>query len=285
MSLRKPHRHRPHHPATPEALHRSNATLLNRLGRSRHDKQRLQWRNAVVRQNLSLVHQVAHRESQRTGLQFEDLRSVGYEGLIRAVERFDTSQGYALSSFAVPYIRGAMLLDRRDRQQPLRTPRRLRELQQRVERLQDKRRIAGLKPFTLELLAEQLNCPEERLAEASRMTRALKVCSLDQPVKDNDDAGKSLTLLDLQPSSEPGTGEPKDEQLSWLRQQLAQLSHQDQDLLEGRWIDGLTWQQLSRGLGCTSSQCRERANALLAQLQAAANRHQAAMAIKAATAV
>ena len=39
----------------------------------------------------------------------KDLEQIGYIGLIRAIERFDPSQGCAFSSFAVPYIRGEML--------------------------------------------------------------------------------------------------------------------------------------------------------------------------------
>ncbi|MFM7454720.1 MAG: sigma factor [Cyanobium sp.] len=78
---------------------------LSPLDGSRAAAARLQWRNALVSQNLGLVHMVANRESQRSGRPYDDLCSAGYEGLIRAVESFDTSRNVALSSFAVPYMR------------------------------------------------------------------------------------------------------------------------------------------------------------------------------------
>ncbi|MFM9102718.1 MAG: sigma factor, partial [Cyanobium sp.] len=145
---------------------------LSRHDGSRTAAARLQWRNALVSQNLGLVHMVANRESQRCGRPYDDLCSAGYEGLIRAVESFDTSRNVALSSFAVPYIQGAMRMDQRERQQPLRTPRRLRELQQRARGLQEKRRAAGLSPLPAAELAAALGCSLQPLQAAGGRCRA-----------------------------------------------------------------------------------------------------------------
>ena len=160
-------------PVRPAAARRSTGRpcqptreRLSRLDGSRAATARLQWRNALVSQNLGLVHMVANRESQRTGRPYDDLCSAGYEGLIRAVESFDTSRNVALSSFAVPYIQGAMRMDQRERQQPLRTPRRLRELQQRARGLQEQRRATGLSPLPPAALAAALGCSLRRLQEA-----------------------------------------------------------------------------------------------------------------------
>lgn len=260
----------------------TNQTLLRRLGDSRASAARLHWRNALVSQNLGLVHLVANRESQRTGRPFDDLCSAGYEGLIRAVECFDTSREIALSSFAVPYIQGAMRMDQRDRQQPIRTPRRLRELLQQARRLQAQRQAAGLQSLAAAELAAALGCSLERLEEAGAVQRALAVASLDQPV--GGDGDPPSCVLE-RTSTTAASGAESDGQLHWLRHQLAQLPAADRELVEGRWIDGLSWSALGQRLGCEGRLAQRRGETLLQQLQAAGSQPQASRASAAARAV
>ena len=122
--------------STPDAkqLRARNRQWLMAMAEAKQSQGRLHWRNAVVVHNLALVRQVANRLNYRGAHCFEELVSAGTMGLIRAVEAFDLKRDGSLSSFAVPYIRGAMLHDLRDHQQPLKTPRRLRELHQQIGR-------------------------------------------------------------------------------------------------------------------------------------------------------
>lgn len=85
-------------------------------------------RNRVVKLNAGLVRKVAHQLANQSPLPFEDLEQIGYIGLITAAERFDPTQGYAFSSFAIPYIKGEMLHFLRDRANAVRIPRRLQQL-------------------------------------------------------------------------------------------------------------------------------------------------------------
>jgi len=249
----------------------TNKTLLRRLGGSRAAAARLHWRNALVSQNLGLVHMVANRESLRSGRPFDDLCSAGYEGLIRAVECFDTSRNVALSSFAVPYIQGAMRMDQRERQQPLRTPRRLRELQQRARRLQEKRRAAGQSPLAVTELAEALGCSLARLQEADAVQRALGVTSLDQPLGDGDGEEQSGSWLEQISAPTPRSNDEDDSQLQWLRQRMGGLEPADRELLEARWIDGLSWSAVAERMGWDCRQCRQRAEVLRRALQGASS--------------
>lgn len=279
-------------PVRPAAARRSTGRpcqptreRLSHLDGSRAAAARLQWRNALVSQNLGLVHMVANRESQRTGRPYDDLCSAGYEGLIRAVESFDTSRNVALSSFAVPYIQGAMRMDQRERQQPLRTPRRLRELQQRARGLQEQRRATGLSPLPPAALAAALGCSLRRLQEADAVRRALAVASLDLPLRgsDSEDAGESwLDQLSSAGSRAAGSGDP---QLLWLRRQLAGLAPADRELLEARWIDGLSWSAVAEQQGRNALDCRRRAEELRRSLQAASSQLEPSRARAAARAV
>jgi RNA polymerase sigma-B factor len=249
----------------------TNQTLLRRLGGSRAAAARLHWRNALVSPNLGLVHMVANRESLRSGRPFDDLCSAGYEGLIRAVECFDTSRNVALSSFAVPYIQGAMRMDQRERQQPLRTPRRLRELQQRARRLQEKRQAAGQPPLSGSELAAALGCSLARLQEADAVQRALGVASLDQPLGEGTGEEQSGSWLEQISAPTPRSRDEDDSQLQWLRRQMGGLEPADRELLEARWIDGLSWSAVAERMGRDCRQCRQRAEELRRALQGASS--------------
>jgi RNA polymerase sigma factor FliA len=68
-------------------------------------------RDAILRENLSLVHHVARQLSRSLAVEvdFDELVSAGTIGLMTAVKAFDATRGLAFSTFAVPRIRGAIL--------------------------------------------------------------------------------------------------------------------------------------------------------------------------------
>ena len=269
----------------PSQLHTRNRSWLEAMAASPDAATKLWWRNALVEHNLALVRMVAQRQSQRTGQPFDDLVSAGCLGLIRAVEAFDLRQTCNLSSYAVPFIRGAMLHDVRDHGQPLHTPRRLRELQQRARRRQEQRRSQGLAPLAAADLALELGCNTAQLEEASAVQRALQVRSLDAPLSgEGEQAG---TLLDqlaagstaaTSAGDDPTAGERVLE-AHWLQAQLSRLGGIEQRLLLGHWIEGLGWCELALEHKLSSRQARQRGEALLACLQENAIASNAAIAV------
>ncbi|MEX0587792.1 MAG: sigma-70 family RNA polymerase sigma factor [Cyanobium sp.] len=305
MSSARQRRQSPINPAQaelgPSQLHTRNRSWLQSMAASPDAPTRLWWRNALVRHNLGLVRMVAQRQSQRTGRPFDELVSAGGLGLIRAVESFDLRQTCNFSSFAVPFIRGAMLHDVRDHGQPLHTPRRLRELQQRARRLQEQQRGQGLAPLGAAALAEALGCRTAQLEEAAAVQRALQVGSLDAPLGgiDGEEAGcllDQLVAVDTsvsEISDESNATEPEfelqDEQgrEHWLHIQLARLGALEKRLVEGHWIEGLSWKELALELKLTSRDAQRQGDALLAWLQEMAgnNNGDSAMANRAAMAV
>ena len=281
----------------PSQLHTRNRSWLESMAASPDAATKLWWRNALVEHNLALVRMVAQRQSQRTGQSFDELVSAGCLGLIRAVEAFDLRQTCNLSSYAVPYIRGAMLHDLRDHGQPLHTPRRLRELQQRARRLQEQRRGQGLAPLTGAELASELGCSTAQLEEAGAVQRALQVRSLDAPLSGaGEQAGTLLDQLAAGSATETSTGDdpgdgPGDDsgddsvagervlEARWLQTQLSRLGGIEQRLLQGHWIEGLGWCELALELKLSSRQARQRGEALLAWLQENAIASSAAIAV------
>ena len=62
-------------------------------------------REALVRRYLPLAHRLARRY-MRSSEPFEDLQQVASLGLLKALDRFDSSRGRPFQSFAVPTMLG-----------------------------------------------------------------------------------------------------------------------------------------------------------------------------------
>jgi RNA polymerase sigma-B factor len=261
-----------------------NHVWLKAYAASRSQRLRLRWRDALVRANLPLVRQVAARVAPRTGLPFDDLAQVGSLGLIRAIEAFDPHRNVCFSSFAVPYIRGAIAHELRDRGSLLRIPRPLWELRQRATSLEQQlRRERGGGPARAEL-AERLGCPPEQLAEALALQQLTDPRSLDAPLAGEGGEGSPLCLLDLlaapaaESSAEIGEdhaddgddGDEESERCRWLRLQLDALPQELRELLTGRQLQGCSWVELGRSLGLSPRMAQRRHAAALARLQEAA---------------
>lgn len=240
---------------------------------------RLRWRNLLVEDNLPLVYSIARRQGADAGMAFDDLAQVGSLGLIRAVEAFDPDRNVSLSSFAVPYIQGAMRRERRDRQPLVRPPRPLWDLHQQVLGLQEARRRQGLDPLPPAALADRLACDPARLEEALAIRRAARVRSLDAPLGPGGGESEAAScLLDLlaAPASPcgdeaaAGESEARGAERQWLRQQLADLDPRERELLVGRLDGGCTWVELGRQLGMPARQAQRRHDAALDRLRRAA---------------
>ena len=285
-------------PARDSCRREDNSQLLRSLADCREALAQLHWRQALVVNNMALVQRIATRylrsSGSRGGADGDDLVSAGTLGLIRAVERFSLAGSNRLATFAVPFIAGAIRQHLRDHWQPIHTPRRLRELQQKARRLQEQRRGRGWRPLAEAELANELGCPPERLAEAQAVWRALQVASLDQPIglgQGADGAPDQVTLLDqlasehtytnsgassgaIAAASNPSSAAQRqaDPQLAWLWQKLRELPANDRLLVVELEIHGGGLKPVARHLGLSPQAARQRCNLLVAQLKQMANK-------------
>ena len=260
------------------ALARHNHQWLAAYANSTDEASRTHWRNLLVEANLGLVHSVAARYTGHSPLPFSDLTQVGCQGLIRAVEAFDGRRGRCLSTFAVPYVRGAIQHELRDRGAWMRPPRRLLDLHQRAKALQEQRRGAGLPPHNPRQLAAALQCSLGELEEAlilRQLSTPLSLDALQGQGQDSDGAGTWLDQL-ADPRSLPADEPPPrnrcdQEQGTWLRRQLNAMAPLHRDLLLGRVLLGCTWVELGRQLDLHPRMAERRCNAALRQLRGAAS--------------
>lgn len=184
---------------------------LELLKRSSDEAEKRALRDQLVRNNLPLVYAVIARMGRTLALPQEDLRQIGSLGLLRAIDAFEPARGRTLSSFAVPYIRGAIQHELRDRASLMRVPRPLWELRRRATVLQDRRRRLGQPQLAPAQLAEALDCSTPQVVEALQVSAVVEMRSLDAPTGgDSGDEATGRTLLELIPDPGSLAADPED---------------------------------------------------------------------------
>lgn len=220
--------------------------LLRQAYETNDEARRDELRSQVVLINRGVAESVAMRYRGR-GVATEDLYQVAYEGLTKAVQRFDAERRKDLLTFAVPTIRGELQRYFRDLGWTVRPPRRIQELQGRAN--QAFARLSqdlGREPTPDEVAAELgITTAEYRDSEAA--LGCFTPTSLDQP------AGESTaTVGDLI------VGEDDSQEASEARVMLApvvrDLSSRDRRILYLRFFEDRTQSEIGEDLGVTQMQ-------------------------------
>ena len=269
-------------PKGPGPMNQQNHCWLAAYASSADARSRIHWRNRLVEGNLGLVHSVAARFAATSPLPYADLVQVGCQGLIRAVEAFDNRRARCLSTFAIPYVRGAIQHELRDREAWIRPPRRIWELRQKARTFQEARRASGLHPLGQPELAAALGCTPAELDETERLQEVAHPLSLDALQSSSEEVDGAGTWLDqladphsVRTLADGETAQPQIEphrrpQLAWLRQQLNRLDPLQRDLVLARVLVGCSWVELGQQHGLHPRMAERRCSAALRQLRQSA---------------
>jgi len=133
----------------------------------------------LARANLRFVVNIA-KKYQNQGLPLPDLISEGNIGLLNAIDRFDVEKGYHFISYAVWWIRQAILKAICEKSRMIRLPlNRANELI-RIERMRREMEGEGHGPCGAEKIAARLDLDPNRVAELLHVSR--EQLSLDMPM-------------------------------------------------------------------------------------------------------
>lgn len=202
-------------------------------------------REAIVEQNINLVRSIVHRFTGR-GYEWDDLFQIGCIGLVKAIDRFDTSYSVKFSTYAVPMIIGEIRRFIRD-DNPIKVSRSVKELAFRIHRIQEKLQgVLGRDPTVAEIAEELLLPVQEVVAALEAVQPPTSIYS-----QSSRDDGDSVSLLDhlRRPLEHNG-----DFENLILREVINSLPAKEQAVINLRFFQDKTQSEIAEVIGLSQVQ-------------------------------
>lgn len=219
-------------------------------------------REVLIEKNLGLVHTIVRRFLGR-GVEPEDLFQIGTIGLMKAVDKFDTSYDVKFSTYAVPMITGEIKRFLRD-DGPVKVSRTIKENGVKVKMARQKLQGSEGREPTLQEIARETGLDVEDVVLA--MEASVEVESIYAAVYQDD--GSEVYLVDkvvrgrsgAVGSSAAGGCSSEDTEKEkllnhiLLKQLLDSLRPQDRELIQMRYFQNKTQMEVAAVLGVSQVQ-------------------------------
>ncbi|MFT4144518.1 MAG: RNA polymerase sporulation sigma factor SigF [Mobilitalea sp.] len=203
-------------------------------------------RDRLVTENVGLVWSIVRRFANR-GHEMEDLFQIGSIGLIKAIDKFDTTYDVRFSTYAVPMITGEIKRFLRD-DGMIKVSRSLKESATKIRVAREKfGNIHGRDP-TLEEIEEELGLARDEIVMA--LETGAEVESLYKTIYQGD--GSPIYLIDK-------LAETKDENEDLvdklaLKEIIASLDEKEQEIIKLRYFKDRTQTDIAKELGISQVQ-------------------------------
>lgn len=209
-------------------------------------------REEKIKNNIGLVHSIAGRFKGR-GVDYDDLFQNGCIGLIKAVDNFDESKGFAFSTYAVPVIMGEIKRTFRDGG-AIKVSRSLKEKAIKAQAMREHFINKELREPTVSEFSQMLDCTPEETAEILNVI--LPMISLNSSGEEGEDT------IDI-PVDE---SEQLFDRIS-VNQLVSRLSKTERDLIDMRFYKGYTQSKTAEALGVSQVQVSRKEKNILLKLR------------------
>jgi RNA polymerase sigma-B factor len=248
-------------PAARAERARRTAELFRQVAETDDPVRRQALLDEVVLINRCVAEAVAARYRGR-GVPQEDLEQSAFEGLVRAVHKFDPNLSTDLLTYAVPTIRGLVQRWFRDQSWMVRPPRSIQEMQWKVSRSASTlAQELGREPSHEEIRAD-LGCTADDVTEAVQALGCFQPSSLDRPV-----AGiLNTTLGDVIADQDEHLFDEVDAR-AVLEPALRGLPERDRRVLYLRFFEERSQKEIGAELGITQTQVSRLLDRILRDLR------------------
>ena len=228
-------------------VHHQEPTLSPQGARHRADQEL--DRGQLVESHLGLAHALARRYADR-GETTADLVQVASIGLVKAARRFDANRGILFSTYATASVLGELKRHFRSTRWKVHMPRRLQELALEVRDTEDSLTNRLRRMPTSAEIAETVKVTEEEVDEAVQARSTFSMLPLNGPsaYEGQDNGPKGRDVEDPTPTLE------RVEQRDFVRYLLGRLSDRERKVVELRFGDQLTQDQIGARLNMSQMQ-------------------------------
>ena len=203
-------------------------------------------RDRVVAENVGLVWSIVRRFSNR-GHEMEDLFQIGSIGLIKAIDKFDSSYEVRFSTYAVPMITGEIKRFLRD-DGMIKVSRSLKESATKIRAVRERYQSSCGRDPTIDEIEEELDLAKDEIVMA--LETGAEVESLYKTIYQGD--GSPIYLIDK-------LAETKDESEDLvdrlaLKEIIASLDEKEQEIIKLRYFKDKTQTDIAKELGISQVQ-------------------------------
>jgi RNA polymerase sporulation-specific sigma factor len=216
-------------------------------------------RDRLVTENLGLIWSIVRRFSNR-GHEMEDLFQVGCIGLIKAVDKFDTSFDVKFSTYAVPMITGEIKRFLRD-DGMIKVSRSLKETAGRAKTIRESFCYKNGREPTVEEIAEEMDISAEELVMA--LDSGAEVESLYKTIYQGD--GNSIYLIDKLEECNNQNEEVLNKMV--LDDLMEGLDEKEQKIVKLRYFMDKTQTEIAKEIGISQVQVSRIEKKILKQMR------------------
>ena len=199
----------------------------------------------IIEENQGLIWSIVKRFSGR-GHQLEDLYQLGCIGLIKAINRFDTSYNVRISTYAVPYILGEIKRFIRD-DGPIKISRSIKELATKINEIQRQNIIKTGEQMQIQKLAKILKVSKEEIVVALDAIRSPE--SIDEELYDEEGGETKISKIS---SNKDETGNIINRLC--VQELIEELEGREKEIIILRYYKGKTQSEVAQRLGITQVQ-------------------------------